>query len=539
MIKRILISILFTIILASNVFAASLSDKTLGDSNAQVTLELFDDFQGPFGARWYTQTFPLIKQDYIDEGKVKLVVRHFPLSFHQNAKIASIAAECAAEQGEFFDYIDFLYNNQDKLSEEDLKEYARKLNLNIDKFTACFSDEDTLEIVEKDIEEAQNLGVSGTPTFFINDEKIVGAYPYSVFQQIIDAELGEETNTKPIPIPEPEPIASDLQPEPVRGNQNAEVHIVGYMGYNDPFSRRAWDTLDELFDEFEDNIKFEFRNFPLSFQDPNNVAAMSGECVLGLSDSVTFFEFSDKVMRHDDAVGNNIFGNRVEEDDLIKYGKRVGVDIESCLDNIKFLPEVLDDIENGQDDDVRGTPTFFINKEKVVGAQPYNVFANIIRKQLGEEPKEVVDEDEEEIEIPSEEEEIETQVCAEGKIKTYSCTDGTDIDWCECIGNKWICVSSPQILCPLQKPLCTTGCNVDGKCIPYGQRLLSDGQNSYCGLSGNLETQKLEEASCQNNYECVNNQCSSGQCTDISKKLEETTSLLEKILDFFKRLFGG
>jgi len=179
-----------TFIESTGEVAASISDKTLGSSSAPVTIELFDDFQGPFGARWYIQTFPKIKEVFIDKGYAKLIVKHFPLSFHPNAEIASIGAECAAEQGKYFEYIDLLYNNQNRLSEGDLKNYAKELGLDTKKFNECFEDDTTQDRVKADFEEGTKKGVTGTPSFFINEIKLVGAQPYNAFEDSINKALG-------------------------------------------------------------------------------------------------------------------------------------------------------------------------------------------------------------------------------------------------------------------------------------------------------------------------------------------------------------
>jgi hypothetical protein len=171
--------------------------------------------------------------------------------------------------------------------------------------------------------------------------------------------------------------ASDMQQEPVRGGKNALVKITGYMGYNDPFSRRAWVTLAKLDREFGDDIKFVFRNFPHEFQDKGFDAAQAGECVLSESNEETFFEFSDDIMTLPE-------DQRVELRDLIATANIFGADIEECLDRSKFLPEVFDDKKDGEREGVQGTPTFFINGQKIAGAQPYSVFEKIIKEELGD-----------------------------------------------------------------------------------------------------------------------------------------------------------
>ena len=163
----------------------------LGDKNAPVTIVEFSDFQCPYCGRFFTQTLPSIKKDYIDTGKAKLVFRDFPLSFHPNAAPAAEAAECANEQGKYWGYHDKLFENQDSLSSELYLTLAEELGLDSDKFKTCIESNKYSEEVQADFSYGAKVGVSGTPTFFINGLKLVGAQPYEAFKQMIDAELAK------------------------------------------------------------------------------------------------------------------------------------------------------------------------------------------------------------------------------------------------------------------------------------------------------------------------------------------------------------
>jgi len=175
-------------------------EPTLGNKNAKVTIVEFADFQCPFCKQYFDQTFNQIKTKYIDTGKVKYVYRHFPLSFHANAEIAGVAAECANQQGKFWEYHDTLFakgqGDGTGLASADLKKYAEDLGLNKgtlgfakNKFNQCLDNKATLDIVKKDNAEGAKGGVSGTPSFFINGQLLVGAQPFSAFEQAIEAML--------------------------------------------------------------------------------------------------------------------------------------------------------------------------------------------------------------------------------------------------------------------------------------------------------------------------------------------------------------
>jgi protein-disulfide isomerase len=162
---------------------------SIGDKNAPVTIIEFSDFECPFCERFYTQSYKQIKANYVDTGKVRIVFKHFPLPFHANAQKAAEASECAREQGKFWEMHDKLFENQNAISISSLKGYAADLGLDTSKFNSCLDSGKYASRVQKDASDGSAAGVSGTPSFFINGKSVVGAQPYSVFQQAIEAEL--------------------------------------------------------------------------------------------------------------------------------------------------------------------------------------------------------------------------------------------------------------------------------------------------------------------------------------------------------------
>jgi len=167
-------------------------DAFLGDENAPVTIIEFSDYQCPFCERFWSETLPSIKSEYIDTGKVKFVYRDFPLNaIHPMAESAAVAAECVREKGKdkaYFEYHDKIFENQQLLSNENLKKWAKELGYEID---TCLDSEKYLEEVNGDLLDGQALGVSGTPAFFINGIELSGAQPFSAFKQIIEQELSK------------------------------------------------------------------------------------------------------------------------------------------------------------------------------------------------------------------------------------------------------------------------------------------------------------------------------------------------------------
>lgn len=164
-------------------------DAVLGDENAPVTIIEFSDYECPFCTRFYLNTLPQLKREYIDTGKVKLIYRDFPLSFHQNAQKAAEAAECAEEQGKYYEMHDKLFDEGVDGGVSSFKQYAKEIGLNAEEFNECLDSGEMASEVQKDFQDGQRAGVQGTPTFFINGKILKGAQPFEVFKQIIEEEL--------------------------------------------------------------------------------------------------------------------------------------------------------------------------------------------------------------------------------------------------------------------------------------------------------------------------------------------------------------
>ncbi len=167
-------------------------DPVMGDEDAPVTIVEFSDFQCPFCKKANDEALNLVKEDYVKTGKVKLVFRDFPLEFHPEAELAALAAECADEQGKFWEYHDVLFANQDSLGDAKYKAWAEELGLDTEQFNDCYKSLKYLDDVRGDMADGQKYGVSGTPAFFVNGRLISGAQPYSVFKQEIENALAAE-----------------------------------------------------------------------------------------------------------------------------------------------------------------------------------------------------------------------------------------------------------------------------------------------------------------------------------------------------------
>ena len=166
-------------------------DAIKGDINAPVTIIEFSDYECPFCGRFFEQTLQLLDEKFIKTGKVKLVYRDFPLDIHPNAQKAAEAAECAGEQGKYYEMHDKLFENQNKLDINSLKQHAKDVGLNSGDFNACLDSGKMSDEVLKDFIDGQSYGVTGTPTFFVNGRPVLGAQPFSEFEKIIMEELNK------------------------------------------------------------------------------------------------------------------------------------------------------------------------------------------------------------------------------------------------------------------------------------------------------------------------------------------------------------
>ena len=177
-------------------------DPVIGNPDAPITIIEFSDFQCPFCARFHVQTLPLLLEQYIDQGKVKLVFRDFPIqSIHPNALPASVAAECANEQGQCKPMHDMLFDNQKQWSNQEtvnalsmFSQYATEIGLDQENFDSCLTSGKYIEEIRNDLDDGRSYDVTGTPGFFIGNNEIgyvelKGAQPFESFKKVIDSQL--------------------------------------------------------------------------------------------------------------------------------------------------------------------------------------------------------------------------------------------------------------------------------------------------------------------------------------------------------------
>lgn len=170
-------------------FLASETRHFKGNPDAPVTIIEFSDFMCGFCGRFANETAPQIDEAYIESGQVRIGYYHFAFLSEQSVWAAE-ASECAADQDAFWQYHDALFALSDRdFSHDNLKAVAAQLDLDTETFNECLDEGKYTDIVQNQGVSAQTLGVQSTPTFLVNGQPVIGAQPFDVFAQVIEAEL--------------------------------------------------------------------------------------------------------------------------------------------------------------------------------------------------------------------------------------------------------------------------------------------------------------------------------------------------------------
>lgn len=186
------------LVVNSDALKLNSGDVVLGDPNAPVTVIEYSDYQCPFCGRFFAQTEPQIRTNYITSNKVKLVYRHLVVISPESSAAAQ-ATECAKDQGKFWDFHDALFVAEMKDGEERngnlnrglFMTLADQMQMDTAKFGSCIDSNKYADKVNMDSASAKVLGVNATPTFFVNGTMIQGAVPYAEFKAAIDKALAK------------------------------------------------------------------------------------------------------------------------------------------------------------------------------------------------------------------------------------------------------------------------------------------------------------------------------------------------------------
>jgi protein-disulfide isomerase len=379
------------------------SSPVLGSPNALVTIVEFSDFQCPYCSR-VEPTLKAVRDKYGD--KVRLVWKNEPLPFHPRAEpAAEIALEVRAQKGDkgFWEAHDKLFENQKDLSDDAIVKVAGDLGVSADKAKKAMSDHTFKKVLDADSDLAEDFQANGTPHFFINGRRLVGAQPEEKFNGIIEEEIKKAQDaiakgTKPSEVYDtltkdgkgpPEPEKKDVPKslpanDPARGSANAKVVIHEWSDFQCPFCGRVEPTVQQVMKEYGDKIKFVWHDLPLPMHPDAPLAAQAGREAFKQKGPSAFWQMHDKM-----------FGNqqKLKRDDLDGYAKDLSLDMDkwkAALDGSTHTSEIEADKKAGNDDGIGGTPAFIVAPNNasqgyfINGAQSYGKFRKLIERALAE-----------------------------------------------------------------------------------------------------------------------------------------------------------
>ena len=382
---------------------------SVGPADAPVTIVIFSDFQCPFCSR-ALPTLERVRRDYGNQ--VRLVFRHNPLSFHQNARPAAMfAAEAFAQRGNegFWDAHDLLFANQRSLEHSDLMQYAATIGLDVSQVQAALHNSRHEAAIAEDQALAQRIGARGTPNFFINGRQIQGAQPFTAFETVIDEELelaqqliaagiapGElyerlirDGRTEPAPPPEarrarpprqePDPDAVYrvvVNGQPQQGPDDALVTIVEFSDFECPFCGRVLPTLEAIRDQYGNDVRIVWMNNPLPFHRNAMPAAAAAHEVFRQRGNAGFWRFHEKLFENQRALTRQDLESYAQEQQVNMRQFRRALDSDQHVEAIEAQQEVARGLG------AMGTPSFFINGRNVRGAQPLHRFQQVIDEEL-------------------------------------------------------------------------------------------------------------------------------------------------------------
>jgi protein-disulfide isomerase len=374
---------------------------------ALVTVVEFSDFQCPFCSR-AASTVDQIEKKYGD--KVRVVFKHLPLPFHQEADEAAKLAMAAQKEGKFWEMHDLLFENQRALREEGtFVDLGKKVGLSERQVERALASDTYQKRLEEDIKQAQKVGARGTPTFYINGVQLVGAQPFSAFEAVIDEQIevaeklqkdkkvsGEKLyeaavayNKANAPSPEAGADAGDEEPAPrvdtskltvdkdqVKGPADAKVTVFVFSDFQCPYCRMGAQRFDEALENVQDQVKVVYKHYPLPFHKEAEPAA---KAAMAAGEQGKFWAMHDLLFQNQQRL--------TEEGIYAELAKELGLDVEQFQKDMgkkAYDEQIAADMKQADAIGVRGTPSFFIDGTRVVGAQQPETFEKAIKEALSE-----------------------------------------------------------------------------------------------------------------------------------------------------------
>jgi len=165
---------------------------TLGSDSAPIEVTEYSDFECPFCASFATVQMPVIREQLLAPAKLRWRFRDFPLPSHKYSRYAALAAQCAGEQGKFWEMHDQLFNNHQwaqtgKNPRSLFRDFARAIGLDLDKYDACLDGQRYAARLDASVQEGEALGVRGTPSFFVNGRPFTGRATSDDFKALVDS----------------------------------------------------------------------------------------------------------------------------------------------------------------------------------------------------------------------------------------------------------------------------------------------------------------------------------------------------------------
>ena len=374
-----------------------------GPQDAPVTIVMFTDLECPFCHEMHENLKTLMAESPQD---IRLVFKHMPLSFHPNAVPAALAALAAREQGKFWEYVDKVYAERETLSREALLDHAAAVGLDTEQFRNDFGSQPHIGAVEADLGLASQVGVRGTPTIFVNGQRIVGLQPIESIRALVDQqkELAKRLLEAGVPqddiywrlvamqyepvdlaaleglddeVVEPEPVVTFIPTDgaPARGaaEDAALVTIVEFSDFQCPFCARANVVVDQLMEKYGADARLVFRHFPLPMH-PDALPAAAAS--VAAQEVGKFWELHDLLFAGQEDLSREA---------ILAYAKEAGLDpgkVDKALDDEAARSRVADDQALGTKVGVGGTPTFFVNGIMMLGIESPAQFAAMIEEQI-------------------------------------------------------------------------------------------------------------------------------------------------------------
>jgi len=235
-------------------------EEVVNNSKARVTIVEFFDYQCPFCLKTNPAVEEAIKHY---PGNVRLVLKNLPLSIHPDSALAHQAALAAGEQGRFWEMHDLLFANHNKIKLPDLVLYAQQLHLDVPRFQKALESGRFHQVIDDDAAMARGLGITATPTFFINGQQLTGQQSVERLNAAIDEALNPGRSA--IAAARVTIDKLNLARAPVRGQAQAPVTIIEFSDLQCPFCARVTPTLRELMKQYPDQVRWVFKSFPLGF----------------------------------------------------------------------------------------------------------------------------------------------------------------------------------------------------------------------------------------------------------------------------------